>query len=92
MGPRPCCWPSLLPGCSRRCAIFGSILGSAGLAAILAGDTRTTGAFRLLFALLLVAAFGAIVSAALIDRVGRAAPVAAPSAGAADGVVLSEAR
>ncbi|CAN5636593.1 MFS transporter [soil metagenome] len=47
---------------------LGSITGSAGMAAILSSVTPSIGSFRLLYALLLLAACGALVSAGRLPR------------------------
>jgi hypothetical protein len=60
---------------------LGSILGSAGMAAILAGDPPALSAFRVLFALLLLASVGAFVSASRLER--RDAVAAAPAVASA---------
>jgi DHA2 family methylenomycin A resistance protein-like MFS transporter len=60
---------------------LGSILGSAGMAAILAGDPPAISAFRVLFALLLVASLGALLSASRLEP--RGALAAAPAAASA---------
>jgi DHA2 family methylenomycin A resistance protein-like MFS transporter len=60
---------------------LGSILGSAGMAAILAGDPPAISAFRVLFALLLVASLGALLSASRLER--RGALTAAPAVASA---------
>jgi EmrB/QacA subfamily drug resistance transporter len=51
---------------------LGSILGSAGMAAILVGSQPTTTAFRVLYALLLVAAIGAAMTAARLPGLNAA--------------------
>ena len=61
------------PGASGQAAglfsmmrYFGSILGSAGMAAVLSANAPSVGQFRALYALLLVAALGACIAAAAL--------------------------
>jgi hypothetical protein len=60
---------------------FGSILGSAGMAAVLSADTPSVGQFRALYGLLLLAALGACVAAAALPARVPQLAFDAPAAG-----------